>query len=300
MKSIIFKASGISKHYGGVAALDGLNMQIEQGDIYGFVGENGAGKSTLMKIICGLVYPTQGSLELLGTTELSKARARLGVLIEHPALYPHMNAEQNLQFYCKLYGITDTGRIGNVLRLVGLAHVGTKNTSDYSLGMRQRLGLAIALLNNPVFMILDEPTNGLDPAGIVEMRRILTRLVAEEGVTILISSHMLSELQLLATKFGFIHKGRLIHEVTAQELLRSAESQICIKTSEPEAAIKVLEHELHIHDIAATERGELMISKDLTDLEQLMSIFIKQGIPIEGIQLSLTNLEHYYMDLIGE
>ncbi|WP_438349426.1 ABC transporter ATP-binding protein [Paenibacillus sp. FA6] len=303
MNNTIFEAEGLSKQFGGEMALQNINMLIEQGDIYGFIGENGAGKTTLMKIISGLVYPTKGTIKLLGKTEkrdISEVRKQMGVLIELPSLYPHMNAEENLCFYCKIHGIKNTNRIKEVLNLVSLSDVGIKNAIDYSLGMRQRLGLAIALLNEPIFLVLDEPINGLDPTGIVEMRKVLTRLVEEEGVTILISSHILSELQLLATKFGFIHKGQLIKEVSAEELLQSAETKISIKTTDTAAAIKVLENELQIHTFTLSNSGEILIPKELIDLEKLMSIFIKKDIPIEGINLSTANLEHYYMDLIGE
>ncbi|AIQ36743.1 hypothetical protein R50345_20125 [Paenibacillus sp. FSL R5-0345] len=303
MNTIIFEAEGLSKQYGRAAALQNINMQIQKGDIYGLVGENGAGKTTLMKIISGLVYPTKGTFQLLGKSseeDIARVRRKMGILIEHPALYPHMNAAESLSFYCKIYGITDSDRIKNVLNLVGLTDAEHKNTSDYSLGMRQRLGLAIALLNEPEFIVLDEPINGLDPTGIVEMRKLLTKLVHEKGVTILISSHILSELQLLATKFGFIHKGQFIKEVSVEELMQSAETQICIKTVEVEAAINVLKNDLNIHSSTLSASGEILIPKDLIDLEQLMSTLIREGIPLEGISLSTANLEHYYMDLIGE
>ncbi|MEK5255660.1 ABC transporter ATP-binding protein [Paenibacillus sp. FSL F4-0125] len=303
MNTIIFEAEGLSKQYGRAAALQNINMQIQKGDIYGLVGENGAGKTTLMKIISGLVYPTKGSFQLLGKSsekDIARVRRKMGILIEHPALYPHMNAAESLRFYCKIYGITDSDRIKNVLNLVGLTDAEHKNTSDYSLGMRQRLGLAIALLNEPEFIVLDEPINGLDPTGIVEMRKLLAKLVHEKGVTILISSHILSELQLLATKFGFIHKGQFIKEVSVEELMQSAETQICIKTVEVEAAINVLKNDLNIHSSTLSASGEILIPRDLIDLEQLMSTLIRQGVPLEGISLSTANLEHYYMDLIGE
>ncbi|WP_313640385.1 ABC transporter ATP-binding protein [Paenibacillus sp.] len=298
MNTTIFEAEGLTKQYGRAIALQNINMQIKQGDIYGFVGENGAGKTTLMKIIGGLVYPTKGAIQLKGKSsekDIARARRKMGVLIELPALYPNMNAAENLSFYCKIHGISDFNRIKDVLHLVGLTDVGNKNTSEYSLGMRQRLGLAIALLNDPEFLVLDEPINGLDPTGIVEMRKLLAKLAHEKGVTILISSHILSELQLLATKFGFIHKGQFIKEVSVEEL-----PQICIKTVETAAAINVLKNDLNIHSITLSGSGEILVPKDLTDLEQLMSTLIRHGIPLEGINLSTANLENYYMDLIGE
>jgi ABC-2 type transport system ATP-binding protein len=303
MNTTIFEAEGLTKQYGRAFALQNINMQIKRGDIYGLVGENGAGKTTLMKIISGLVYPTKGTIQLMGKSsekDIARIRKKMGVLIELPALYPHMSAEENLSFYCKIHGIADSNRIKDVLHLVGLTDVDNKNTSEYSLGMRQRLGLAISLLNEPEFLVLDEPINGLDPTGIVEMRKLLAKLVHEKGVTILISSHILSELQLLATKFGFIHKGQLIKEVSVEELLQSAETQICIKTVETVAAINVLKNDLNIHSITLSESGEILVPKDLIDLEQLMSTLIKHEIPLEGINLSTANLERYYMDLIGE
>ncbi|MFE4709898.1 ABC transporter ATP-binding protein [Paenibacillus sp. NPDC056722] len=302
MNTTIFQAEGLTKHYGNAAALENINMVIAEGDIYGFVGENGAGKTTLMKVISGLIHPTQGSITLMGRSkrrELAQARKQIGVLIEHPALYPHMNGEENLSFYSRIHGISDAHRVEEVLGLVGLTDNRKKNTSEYSLGMKQRLGLAVALLHAPKFLMLDEPMNGLDPGGIVEMRHVLTRLVKEQGVTILISSHILSELQLIATKFGFIHKGRLIKEVLAEELLQSAKTEICIQTPEADAAIHVLENELNIHSFIRSGANEIRVPKSAADLEQLMTVFIEQGIPIEGIHLSAASLEHYYMDLIG-
>ncbi len=294
LKTTIFEAKGLSKQYGSSFALQDINMVIEPGDIYGFVGENGAGKTTLMKIIGRLVHPTSGEISLLGKSEkniLNSARRQVGFLIEMPALYPNLNAEENLTFYCRIFGIEDENRIEDVLQAVSLLDVGMKNISDYSLGMRQRLGLAIALLNNPKFLVLDEPINGLDPSGIVEVRKILESL-AEKGVAILISSHILNELQLLATKFGFIHKGRLIKEISAEELLKSTETLICIRTADPTEAAHILKTELRTEFIYVTEAGEIQIPKESTSLEMLMSVLLKQGIQIEGINLSTPNLEN--------
>jgi ABC-2 type transport system ATP-binding protein len=277
-------------------------MKIEEGDIYGFVGENGAGKSTLMKIIGGLVHPTSGELQLFGqqgSKGLTAARKQAGFLIERPSLYPHMTAEENLSFYCRISGIQDPGRIGEVLYTVGLTETGGKKTSQYSLGMRQRLGLAIALLTRPRFLVLDEPVNGLDPVGILEMRKILEHLACEQGVTILISSHILGELQLLATKYGFIHQGRLIQEISAGELLQSARSVITLSTPHPKTAADILKQQMNLETIAVNNAGLIEIPRQDADLEQLMSVLLEQGIPVEGFNLSAPNLEHYYMNLIG-
>lgn len=246
MDTIIFETSGLAKRYGATYALQDIDMKIAEGDIYGFIGENGAGKTTLMRIIAGLVQPSRGEIKLFGRSDhrgLHLVRRQIGYLIEGPALYPHLSAKENLIFYCRAFGIEDESRIEEVLHTVSLAGSGKKKVSHYSLGMRQRLGIAVSLLNHPKLLVLDEPLNGLDPAGIVEMREILERLVNDKGVTILISSHILSELQLIATKFGFLHQGRLIQEISA-ELLR-------------------------------------------------------QGIPLDGLHLSASSLEQYYMELIG-
>ncbi|WP_178076015.1 ABC transporter ATP-binding protein [Paenibacillus oralis] len=302
MDTTIFEATGLTKQYGIAFALQDINMIVRAGDIYGFVGENGAGKTTLMKIIGGLVHPTSGKISLFGKddkNQLDLVRRQIGFLIERPALYPHLTAEENLIFYCQIYGINDPNRITDVLQAVNLTNVGKKKISDFSLGMRQRLGLAVALLNDPKFLVLDEPINGLDPSGIVEVRKILEYLANEKKVSILISSHILSELQLLATKFGFIHKGRLIKEISADELLKSAEKQICIRTPDPEVTAQILKDELQIEYITISETEEIQIPKENADLEKVMSVLLQRGIQIQGINLSTPNLENYYMDLIG-
>ncbi|WP_167337221.1 ABC transporter ATP-binding protein [Paenibacillus graminis] len=301
MKPAVFEARNVSKQYRSGFALKGLDMKIMEGDIYGFVGENGAGKTTLMKIIGGLVQPTGGGILLFGQQgkkELCAARRRIGFLIEMPALYPHMSAEENLTFYHHILGIRNPGRIGEVLQAVALTDAGNKKTSQYSLGMRQRLGLAVALLGSPELLVLDEPVNGLDPAGIVNIRHILERLAKEQGITILISSHILSELQLLATRYGFIHKGRLVQEISAGELLQSAQAMICIATPNAERAAELLKRKLQITDISFNTAGELQIPKASVDLELLMAVLLQEGISVEGFNLSAPNLEHYYMDLI--
>ncbi|KWX80398.1 hypothetical protein AMQ84_03920 [Paenibacillus riograndensis] len=302
LKPAVFEARNVSKQYRSGFALQGLDMKIMEGDIYGFVGENGAGKTTLMKIIGGLVQPTDGRILLFGQQgkkELCAARRRVGFLIEMPALYPHMSAEENLTFYHHVLGIRNPKRIGEALRAVALTDTGNKRTSEYSLGMRQRLGLAVALLGSPQLLVLDEPINGLDPAGIVDMRHILERLAKEEGVTILISSHILGELQLLATRYGFIHKGSLVQEIAAGELLKSAQAMICIAAPNAEKTAELLKQRLQIPDISVNTAGELQIPKASVDLERLMAVLLQEGIPVEGFNLSVPNLEHYYMDLIG-
>ncbi|ASA23021.1 ABC transporter ATP-binding protein [Paenibacillus donghaensis] len=302
MSTTIFEANGLCKKYGSAHALQDIHMTIRQGEIYGFIGENGAGKTTLMRIIGGLVHPSSGQFSLFGQSgarQVNQARRRVGFLIEMPSLYSHLDAEENLGFYCRMYGIKQRSRIGEVLQAVSLSDTGRKRVSGYSLGMRQRLGLAIALLNRPEFLVLDEPINGLDPTGIMEVRQILEQLAQEQGVAILISSHILSELQLLASRFGFIHRGRFIQEISASELMASAKSKICIQTGSKDTVLQILREQLSLADIAVTESGEITLPSDSIDMEQLMSVLLEHRVRLEGVHLSAPNLEHYYMKLIG-
>src|SRR5699024_1585071 len=211
----------ISKQYKQHKALDNVSLRINKGDIYGFIGQNGAGKTTLIRLIAGLSFPSNGSFKLFGTSsEKSKVNARksVGAIVETPALYAHMTAYENLAIQRLQKGIPGKACIDKALTLVGLEDTGNKKVKNFSLGMKQRLAIASALLGDPAFLILDEPTNGLDPSGIREIRELLKKLNQEQGLTILISSHILSELHQLATRFGIIHKGHLIEELSAEEL----------------------------------------------------------------------------------
>ena len=221
MNDIVFSANGLSKKYASTVALDNLDMAVGRGEIYGLVGENGAGKTTLMRILSGLAFKTSGEMSLFGTSDknsLAGQRQRIGFLVEMPALYPDMTAAENLEVQRLQRGIPGKTCIGKALRTVGLTDTGKKKAQHFSLGMKQRLGLAMALLGEPEFLVLDEPVNGLDPTGIVETREILKKLNKEYGTTILISSHMLSELYQLASCYGFIHKGRLLEQTTLAQL----------------------------------------------------------------------------------
>lgn len=217
----MLSTENLSKRYGRFHALSGLNMHVPQGAIYGFVGQNGAGKTTLLRLICGLQRPTSGSFTLCGVgsrdRRIASARRRLGAVIESPAYYPDMTAAENLAQRFRMLGLP-AGREGELLEQVGLAHTGGKKACHFSLGMRQRLGIAMALAGGPEFLALDEPTNGLDPQGIIDMRELLLRLNREQGITLLISSHILGELQKLATHYGFIEGGRMVREMSAGEL----------------------------------------------------------------------------------
>lgn len=227
----VLTTRNLTKKYHKELAVDNVSLSVKRGDIYGFIGENGAGKTTFMRMVCGLVKPSEGNLELYGVSgkkDLQKARKNLGALIENPAVYPNMTALENLEVQRRYLGIRrkDSENMSKeLLELVGLADTGRKKARDFSLGMKQRLGLAIALTGNPGFIILDEPTIGLDPVGKAELRNLLLKLNQEKGLTIFFSSHDLSEMRRLATRYGFLNRGRLIKELTAQELEQECSTQ---------------------------------------------------------------------------
>lgn len=222
-------------------------MSVMQGDIYGFIGENGAGKTTMIRLLTGLAEPTTGKIALFGESnkKLAKQRERIGCIIESPSLYLDMTAYENLEVQRLQRGIPGKGCIDNALALVGLKDTGKKKAKDFSLGMRQRLALAIALLGNPEFLVLDEPINGLDPTGIIELRNLLKRLNKERGITILISSHILTELHQLANRYGILHEGKLLQEITATELDKRCKKHLLLQVNDVAAASVLLESKLN-------------------------------------------------------
>ncbi|HET7658478.1 MAG TPA: ATP-binding cassette domain-containing protein, partial [Bacillales bacterium] len=288
--------------YKNDVALNNVNLSIKKGEICGFIGQNGAGKSTLIRIATGLAFPTDGSVELFGKSdegEKTQARKRIGTIIESPALYPKMTAYENLEAHRLLKGIPGKECIQHKLEIVGLQDTGKKKAKNFSMGMKQRLGLAIALLSDPEFLILDEPTNGLDPMGVVEIRELLKRLNRENGVTILISSHILSELHQLATHYGFIHNGELLEQLTAQELNDKCQSYLHLKVDRPKKAATVIEHELAITEFEVMPDGSIKIF-DLADKPGKVSTTLSNaGLVIEELMPMGEDLESYFTHLIG-
>ncbi|NMM63041.1 ABC transporter ATP-binding protein [Clostridium sp. P21] len=297
--SLVLQTNDLTKKYGKQIAVNKVNLNIEKGDIYGLIGKNGAGKTTIMKIACGLIYKDQGDIQLFESSNLEKARKRMGCVIEQPALYPNMTARENLIYYDKLLGITDYGNADEVLSLVGLQNTGKKKTKAFSLGMKQRLSIAISLLGNPDFLILDEPINGLDPSGIKEVRELLLKLNSENEITILISSHILGELTKIATKYGVIHKGVLIDEFQAVELEERCKKCLTIIVSNSEKAAYVLKNNINSSDFKVFDEGKICIYDYLDIPEQINKELVENGVLVSRICLEGNDIEGYFVKLMG-
>jgi ABC-2 type transport system ATP-binding protein len=302
MEQTIFEAKGLTKKYRETLALDHISFTLKRGEIYGFIGENGAGKTTTMRLITGLSFPTSGRMALFGKSgekELQKQRARIGCTVEEPALYKNMTAEQNLEAQRIQRGIPDKTCIPETLKLVGLSDTGRKTVRHFSLGMRQRLAIAMALLGSPEFLILDEPINGLDPSGIVEIRELMKKLNRERGITILVSSHILSELYQTATRYILLHKGHVLEELTQQELDEKCKRHIAIKTNDAAKAATVLESALHTANFQVMPDGAIQLYDHLDDTESVARVLSKAGLLVTGLSLAGDSLEDYFLHRIG-
>ena len=302
MKTMVLEARGLTKMYKETAALDHINLRLEKGKIYGFIGQNGAGKTTFLRLITGLAFPACGTLALWGKTdrkELQEQRKRIGCMIETPALYPNLTARQNLEVQRLQRGIPDKTVIGTCLGMVHLEDTGKKAVRNFSLGMRQRLGIASALLNMPEFLILEEPVNGLDPAGIVEIRNLLKLLNREYGMTILVSSHILEELYQTASHFIVIDKGKILEELSDQELEERCRRHIAIQSSEPEKALLLLEEKLHTEKLQLMPDGTIRLYDHLDNKESIARLLLDAHILVTGLQLSGDTLEDYFLRKVG-
>ena len=296
----VLKAEALTKIYGHHKALDNFSIHIPNGAIYGLVGKNGAGKTTLLRLICGLQEATSGEYTLYGVSsrkhEILNARKEMGAVIETPAIYLDMSATGNLKEQYRILGIRSFDTIPELLKMVGLENTGRKKARNFSLGMRQRLGIAIALVGNPRFLVLDEPINGLDPQGIIEMRQLLLNLNQQYGMTILVSSHILDELSRLATHYGFIDNGKMIKEISASDLENSFRKFVRIEVTDGKALATVLEQAGQPYKILAPNVIEVYnrvnISRLTADLE-------KYQCDVLSIQEREENLENYYVNLIG-
>ena len=296
----ILETDLLTKRYRNFSALNGLTMHIPKGSIYGFVGRNGAGKTTLIRLICGLQEPSGGEYKLCGVKKTDKkiilCRRKMGAVVESPAIYTEMTAEENLRQQNYILKATNEGNISELLTLVGLGNTGKKKVKNYSLGMRQRLGIAIALAGNPEFLVLDEPINGLDPQGIVEMRELILKLNRERGITVLISSHILDELSRLATHYGFIDGGRMIKEMSAEELVKRCRKCICVDVSDTIPLAEVLDGMGVEYEILDGTRANIYSDVQVT---LLVTELLKKDCIVYGMKEHDENLESFYMNLVG-
>ncbi len=300
MTEVICQTKDLCKNYKNFHALENVNLSIKRGEIYGLIGENGAGKSTLIRILTGLAFKSSGVINLFGQTEhLQCERAKIGCTVEMPALYKDMTAEQNLEIQRVQRGIPDKKCISKTLELVGLDNTKKKKVNNFSLGMKQRLRLAVALLGEPEFLILDEPVNGLDPTGIIELRELLKKLAKENHVTILISSHILSELNQLATCYGFLDHGKLLRQITAAQLNEECRRHIKLKTDDIKRTTTILEEKLKIINYSVYPDNFIRVYEKLEEIYSISKTLFSNGIVVEELSIQGEDLETYFENLIG-
>lgn len=296
----VLTAENLGKQYRHFKALNGLTMHVPKGGIYGFVGRNGAGKTTLIRLICGLQEPTSGSFTLYGTKNsdrnIVRARRRMGAVVETPSIYLDMTAEDNLRQQYLILGLPSFDGIPELLKLVGLENTGKKKAKHFSLGMKQRLGIAIALAGDPDFLILDEPTNGLDPQGIIEMRELILRLNREKQITVLISSHILDELSRLATHYGIIDGGRMVKELSAQELENACRKCMRMEVTKVTALARVLDGMDIDYKILSETQADVYAK---VNISQLILALAKESCEVVSIEERDESLESYFVSLVG-
>ena len=283
--------------------VDRVSFDIEEGHIYGLIGPNGAGKTTIMKMIGGLAMQDEGSISLFGKTEekeLDKVRDRISFMIEAPIIEGGMTARQNMEFIRYMRGVASDERIDEVLEFVGLADTGDKLAKRFSLGMKQRLGIGMALLPNPDVLVLDEPVNGLDPEGIAYVRHILKKLCVEDKKTILISSHLLTELYELCTDFIIINEGKLVEKLSKEEMIEHARSYVSLTTNKNSETVAYIENKLNIKDFKVRDNGEIRLYEGIDDIEKLSKSITDAGFIITRLCEEGESLEEYYLEKTGK
>ena len=298
----VIKTNNLVKKYGENIVLDNISITVNQGEIYGLVGDNGAGKTTLFRILSGQSNISNGSFELLcesSEKNIMKVRKRIGTIIENPSFYPKMTIEENLEYYRLQRGIPGKKNIDKILKEVGLLEVKKKKFNNISLGMKQRLGLALALLGEPELLILDEPINGLDPSGIIEIRNLLLKLNREKNITIIISSHILSELYNIATCYGFLSKGKLVEELSLEQLNERCRSYLEINVTNPKKFSVLLEEKLGYKNYKIMPDGLIHLFEKDPINEEISRLAVENGIGLKSINEKSANLENYYLSLIG-
>ncbi len=299
----VLQTFDLTKKYKRQLAVNEANMNIARGDIYGFVGENGSGKTTIIRLITGLIFASSGSFKLFGVDNTDKditaARRRVGAIVETPSIYQNMSARDNLKMQCTILGIGDEEKVLETLKTVGLEELynDKKHVSNFSLGMRQRMGIAMALLGDPEFIILDEPMNGLDPAGIVEVRELILKLNREKGITFLISSHILTELSLVATKYGIISKGKIIREITSEQLHNECGKWTVLKAEDSVSLLGLLKEKFPQYP-AEMENDAVKIVGDI-DLNGVLSEIVDSKNRILSVNCNEMGFEDYYLSVVG-
>lgn len=302
----VLKTINLTKSFSNNIVVNSINMKIERGNIYGLIGENGAGKTTFMKIISGLIKPSSGEIELFESKELENQRFRTGCIIEKPALYLNMSARDNLELYRKAIGISSKNcvnellKVDELLKLVGLHNIKTNKVKNFSMGMKQRLGIALALMGNPDFLILDEPINGLDPIGIKEIRDLILDLNKINNITILISSHILSELSKIATHYGVIKDGILINEFSSDKLEIKSQRCLKIKVDNILKASSIIETQLKIFDYDILDADVIRIFGNIEIAGTINTELIKNGIVVKSLIPIEQDLESYFMNLMED
>ena len=296
----VLTTQGLTKQHKKFKALDGFSMSVPKGSIYGLVGRNGAGKTTLIRLICGLQAPTAGEYTLYGNSsaggEIARGRRRMGAVVETPSIYGELSAEDNLKEQHRILGLPSDEGIDQLLRLVGLEHTGRKKAKNFSLGMRQRLGIAIALAGSPDFLVLDEPVNGLDPQGIIEMRELILKLNREHSITVLISSHILDELSRLATHYGFVDRGRMVREISAKELEQACRKCVRAEVTDAKVLAMVLDQMGVEYNIISKHTADLFAKVNVT---RLAAALAEEGCEILSMEERDESLESYFVSLVG-
>lgn len=295
MNNYYLQTTMLSKKYGKTYAVDKVNLHVKKGDIYGLIGPNGAGKTTLMKMIAGFAAPTEGEISLFSEGD---GQRRIGALIENPGLYGELNAFDNMRLKAVAMGVYDRKTILELIDFVGLGKDLKKKTKHYSLGMKQRLGIALALIGNPDILILDEPINGLDPQGITEVRELILKLNAQQGMTILISSHILEELGKVATAFGIISKGKMIMELSREELQKRCQEKVQIVTTNSPAAVNVLEN-MGITKYTVVSADTIYVYECTGQIDEIAKALVERGVSIRQINILGTSLEEFFLNAIG-
>ncbi len=294
----VLKTKDLTKIYARKAVVNNVNLEIKKGDIYGFIGKNGAGKTTTIRIIVGLAKQNKGEIELFGSKDLAKGREKIGTVIEYPALYPYMTAKQNLEAQRKLLGVKDKNRTNEILNIIGLNNTGNKKAKNFSLGMKQRLAIGLALMGDPEFLFLDEPINGLDPSGIKDIRDLILKLNRDHQITIMISSHILGELAKIATCYGVISNGELVAQFSASELKDRVKKCIKIKVNNTEKACNLLTKELGIVNYEVDKDGYINVFDNLDKSGDITSVLAKNDIIVQSINLEGEDCEKYFIELM--